>query len=267
MGIFDKFKLDATAIDKTIAAKDPFKPGQGIGLQDSTLSVLINENSEKTSDGEPILYFEDNKLMLNHIKDQIDHQLSDICIGGEVRDSKDYIEYGIAFNEKKIVDQFLYTAYGTYPKYPVIDVSTQADGSTGGEGIATVEDTVKYVEDRFEKFYDSLNDRLCTDLSNKADSDNVDQTIRAEFLGAYGFTLFDLEGRSRSVLLEHESFDGIHYVNLSAEDRSGYVKLTMPQNGETKTLAYNEDMIQQFNYLTNRIEELENQIKELKENK
>jgi len=56
--------------------------------------------------------------------------------------------------------------------------------------------------------------------------------------------LFDLEGRSRSVLLEHESFDGIHYVNLSAEDRSGYVKLIMPQNGETKTLAYNEDMIQ-----------------------
>lgn len=255
-----------TKLDSAIAVKNnALKPGDGLDVSKGLIYIKLNDNNEKTSDGQDFLYIENKKLTVNHIKDEIDYQLNNICIGGEVRDSKDYIEYGIAFNEKKIVDQFLYTAYGTYPIYPVTDVSTQADDSVGGEGIATVEDTVKYIEDRIDKFYYSLNDRLCNDFSKKADSDNVDQTIRAEFLGAYGFTLFDLEGRKRPVILEHESINGQHYVNVNAEDKSGYVKLVMPNNGETKTFMYAEDASTEIARLNNKIQELEAQIKSIKE--
>ena len=61
-------------------------------------------------------------------------------------------------------------------------------------------------------------------------------------MGAYGFTLFDLEGRSRAIVLEHECLNNQHYVNLNAEDRTGSVKFVMPNNGETKTVAYKEEL-------------------------
>jgi len=54
--------------------------------------------------------------------------------------------------------------------------------------------------------------------------------------------MFDLEGRSRAVTMEHECLDNQHYVNINAEDKSGSVVLLMPKNGEKKTIGYKEEI-------------------------
>jgi hypothetical protein len=54
--------------------------------------------------------------------------------------------------------------------------------------------------------------------------------------------MFDLEGRSRAVTMEHECFDNQHYVNINAEDRSGSAIIVMPNNGEKKHIAYKEEI-------------------------
>lgn len=253
-----------TRIDPTpISAKEiALKPGNGLDVSKGLIYIKLNENNEKTSDGQDFLYFDNKKLTINHIKDEIDKQIKNVCFGGEDRCSKGYIEMGIAICEAKINDLFLSAQYGEYSPYPAKDDAEKRYVP----GIATVEDTTNYVDGRLNYMANEIHSNMVDELSKKADADNVDQTIRAEFLGAYGFTLFDLEGKKRSVILEHESIDGQHYVNVNAEDKSGYVKLVMPNNGETKTFMYAEDASTEIASLNERIQELESQIAEIKRN-
>ena len=231
-----------------------YSAGEGINIDKNVISVQISEESEKTDDNKDFLCFNDGKLSINNIKDQINKQIHDIGFGGEDRDEKDYIEMGFGISDAKLSDLFIYTKYGHYSSFPKADSSMEV-------GIATVEDTADYIDKQIHYIEDVINNNMVDKLSKKADADNVDQTIRAEFLGAYGITMFDLEGRSRAVTMEHECLDNQHYVNINAEDKSGSVVLLMPKNGEKKTIGYKEEidelreMVQQ---LQARIQELEN---------
>lgn len=234
-----------------------YKPGNGIDISNNIISVQLSENSEKTDDNKDFLQFENGKLTVNNIKEQINKQIHEIGFGGEDRDEKDYIEMGFGIADAKLSDLFIYTKYGHYSSFPKADTSMEV-------GIATVEDTTEYVDRQIHYVEDVINGNLVEQLWKKADADNVDQTIRAEFLGAYGITMFDLEGRSRAVTMEHECFDGQHYVNINAEDKSGSAIILMPKNGEKKTIAYKEEieeLKETIQQLQNRIQELENKNK------
>ena len=250
-----KDKISFKPIDTVKELK--YKTGNGIDISSNIISIQLSENSEKTDDNKDFLQFENGKLMVNNIKKQINKQIHEIGFGGEDRDEKDYIEMGFGIADAKLSDLFIYTKYGHYSSFPAADVSMEV-------GIATVEDTTEYVDRQIryieDVIYSTMEDRLC----QKADSNNIDQAINAEFMGAYGFTLFDLEGRSRAIVLEHECLNNQHYVNLNAEDRTGSVKFIMPNNGETKTVAYKEELDELREtviQLQNRIQELENKSK------
>lgn len=236
--------------------KELYKAGDGIDITKNVISVQLSENSEKTDDNQDFLHFEDGKLSINNIKDQIHKQIHEIGFGGEDRDEKDYIEMGFGIADAKLSDLFIYTKYGHYSSFPKADVSMDI-------GIATVEDTTEYVDRQIRYIEDVINDNLLEQLWKKADSDNVDQTIRAEFLAAFGYTLIDNEARTRPICVEHYSDNGLHYINLTAEDKTGTAVVEMPTNGETKTFAYKEEIAElqeTIQQLQNRIQELENKI-------
>ena len=251
--IKDKICLKPTDVVK----ENVYKPGNGIDINKYTISVQLSDNCEKTDDNKDFIYFENGKLTIGNIKDQIHKQIHEIGFGGEDRDEKDYIEMGFGISDAQLSDLFIYTKYGHYSSFPKADTSMEV-------GIATVEDTTEYVDRQIRYVEDVINSNLVDQLWKKADADNVDQTIRAEFLGAYGITMFDLEGRSRAVTMEHECFDNQHYVNINAEDRSGSAIIVMPNNGEKKHIAYKEEideLRETITQLQNRIEELENKNK------
>ena len=248
---------EKVALKPTLVKESQYKPGNGIDITKDTISVQLSDESEKTDDNKDFLYFEDGKLAVGNIKDQINKQINDVCFGGEDRDEKDYIEMGFGISEAKLSDLFIYTKYGHYSSFPAADVSMEV-------GIATVEDTVDYVDRQIRYIEDVINSNMVEKLSQKADSDNVDQAIRTEFMGTYYLTLFDLEGRSRPITVEHEYLDNQHYININVEDRSGSVVMLMPKNGEKKHIGYKEEideLRETIAQLQNRIEELENKDK------
>lgn len=257
MSVINTIK-DKICLNHTDTAKElKYKSGNGIDINKNIISVKLSENSEKSDNNQNFLYFENGELSIGNIKEQINKQINDVCFGGEDRDEKDYIEMGFGISEAKLSDLFLYTKYGHYSSFPKADTSMEV-------GIATVEDTTEYVDRQIRYVEDVINSNLSEKLWKKADADNIDQTIRAEFLGAYGITMFDLEGKSRSVTMEHECFDGQHYININAEDKSGSAIILMPKNGEKKTIAYKEEieeLKETIQQLQARIQELENKNK------
>lgn len=257
MSIISTIKEKVSLKPTSIIKENIYKPGNGININKDTISVQLSDGSEKTDDNKDFLYFENGKLAIGNIKDQIHKQIYEIGFGGEDRDEKDYIEMGFGISEAKLSDLFIYTKYGQYSSFPKADTSMEV-------GIATVEDTAEYVDRQIRYIEDVINNNLVEQLQKKADADNTDQAIKAEFLGAYGITMFDLEGRSKAVIMEHECFDGQHYVNINAEDKSGSAVIVMPKNGEQKHIAYKEEideLKETIIQLQHRIEELENKNK------
>jgi hypothetical protein len=99
----------------------------------------LSDNCEKTDDNKDFIYFENGKLTIGNIKDQIHKQIHEIGFGGEDRDEKDYIEMGFGISDAQLSDLFIYTKYGHYSSFPKADTSMEV-------GIATVEDTTEYVD-------------------------------------------------------------------------------------------------------------------------